>query len=68
MLGVLGIVGWFALVPISVSSMAITMLVNDDPNAVVGNAVVLGVVAMLFAGFAAWLYRPLFREETGDAS
>ncbi|ADB63086.1 hypothetical protein Htur_4267 (plasmid) [Haloterrigena turkmenica DSM 5511] len=60
------IVGWFVLVPISVSAMAITMPVNDDPNAAIGNTVVLGIVALLFAGFAARLYRLLFREETGD--
>lgn len=54
-----GVVGWFALVPISVAAMSITMVVNDDPNAALGNAVVLSVAAVLFAVFAAWVYRPL---------
>jgi len=58
---VYGIVGWFALVPISVSAMSITMVLNDDPNAAVGNAVGLGVVALLFTAVAAWLYRPLLQ-------
>lgn len=54
-----GVVGWFSLVPISVSAMGIAMLVNDDPNAAVGNAIVLSTAALLFVGFSAWVYRPL---------
>lgn len=56
-----GLVGWYVLVPVSVSAMSIVMVANDDPHAAVGNAVVLSVVAVVFAAFAVWLYRPLFR-------
>lgn len=54
------IVGWFALVPPAVVAMAIVMLVNDDPHAQAGDTVVLGVVTVVFAAVAVWLYRPLF--------
>lgn len=55
------ILGWFALVPPSVASMAAAMVVNDDPHGSIGQVIVLSVVAVLFAAFAAWVYRPLFR-------
>jgi hypothetical protein len=51
--------GWFALVPPSVAAMAIVMVAKDDPNASAGEAVVLTVVAVLFAVLAVRLYRPL---------
>jgi hypothetical protein len=53
------IFGWFALVPPSVAAMGIVMVANDDPNASVGQAVVLTVVAVVFAALAIRLYRPL---------
>lgn len=52
---------WYALVPPSVAAMSITMVVNADPHASTGQAVVLSVVAVAFAALAAWVYRPLLR-------
>ncbi|MFB6081662.1 MAG: hypothetical protein ABEJ67_02455 [Halanaeroarchaeum sp.] len=54
-----GVVGWFVLVPISVAAMSVVMLVNGDPNASVAQVAVLGIAALVFTGFAAWVYRPL---------
>lgn len=51
--------GWFALVPPSVAAMAIVMVAKDDPNASAGQAIVLTVVALLFAALAVRLYRPM---------
>lgn len=56
-----GLVGWYVLVPVSVSAMSIVMFVNDDPHASVGNVFILSVVAVVFVAFTAWLYRPLLR-------
>ncbi|MFC5971247.1 hypothetical protein ACFPYI_07870 [Halomarina salina] len=55
-----GVAGWYLLVPVSVAAMGLTMLANGDPNASVGQVVVLSVAALLFTAFAAWVYRPLF--------
>lgn len=55
-----GVAGWFTLVPVSVSAMALVMLANDDPAASVGMVAVLSVAAVIFTLFAAWVYRPLF--------
>jgi hypothetical protein len=52
--------GWFALVPPSVAAMSIVMVVNDDPNASVGQTIVLTIAAFIFTALAARLYRPLF--------
>jgi hypothetical protein len=57
------ILGWFALVPPSVAAMGATMLANDDPYASAGQVVVLSVLSLLFAGFAVWVYRPLFSRQ-----
>ncbi|MEZ5175528.1 MAG: hypothetical protein R2823_04910 [Acidimicrobiia bacterium] len=54
------VTGWFALVPASVAAMAITMQVNDDPNATTGATVLFSVAAVIFTVGAALLYRPLF--------
>lgn len=54
------VLGWFALVPPSVAAMAATMVVNDDPHGSIGQVITLSVVAVLFAGFAVRVYRPLF--------
>jgi len=53
------VVGWFALVPPSVAAMAVVMLVDGDPHASGGQAGMLSAVAVLFAGFAAWAFRPV---------
>ena len=58
--GLYAVVGWFALVPVSVAAMAIVMLVNDDPHAATSDAVVLTVAAAGFALVTWLLYRKLF--------
>ena len=49
---VYGVVGWFALVPTSVSAMAAVMLVRDDPHASVPTLVLLTVATVVFLAFA----------------
>jgi hypothetical protein len=58
-----GVSGWYVPVPISVAAMGTVMLVNDDPNVSLGFVAVLSVAAVLFAAFAVWVYRPLFRSD-----
>lgn len=58
--GLYSLVGWFALVPPSVAAMGIVMVAKDDPAASTGKAVAFVLFGLMFAGFAAWLYRPLF--------
>lgn len=53
--------GWFALVPASVASMAVTMVVRDDPNASVASAALLCVASLVFAWGAVVVFRPLLR-------
>ena len=65
---VYGIVGWFALVPISVAAMQITMLINNDPHSSVETLVVLSTAAVAFSAVAVWLFRPLFSQRVGDES
>jgi hypothetical protein len=55
------VLGWFALVPPSVASMAIVMVVNSDPAGSIGQAIFLGVIALAFDAFAVVAFRPLFR-------
>jgi hypothetical protein len=55
------LVGWFGLVGAAVAAMAITMYVNDDPNASAGNAVFMTALGIAFAALALWVYAPLFR-------
>lgn len=57
-----GVSGWFTLVPISVAAMGLVMLANDDPYASVGMVGVLSVAAVLFTGFAVWVWRPILEE------
>ncbi len=61
-------VGWFALVPPSVAAMGIVMVVRDDPNQSMGQAVSFVIFAVVFASFAWWLYRPLFPASSGSTS
>ncbi|OLT32496.1 hypothetical protein BJF84_10555 [Rhodococcus sp. CUA-806] len=53
------VLGWFALVPPSVAAMGAVMVARSDPNAAVGQVVVLTVVAVVFMGFAITIFRPL---------
>lgn len=53
------LLGWYALVPPSVAAMSATMVINDDPHAVAGQAVMFTVVALVVLGLAAWIFRPL---------
>nr|WP_294639057.1 hypothetical protein [uncultured Rhodococcus sp.] len=53
------VLGWFALVPPSVAAMGAVMMARSDPNAAVGQVVVLAIVAIVFMGFAVIVFRPL---------
>lgn len=53
------VVGWFALVPPSVASMALVMWVRDDPHASLATVVLLGVASLVFGAFAWHTVRPL---------
>ena len=54
------VVGWFGLVGPAVAAMAITMYVNDDPNASGGTTVFMTGLGLAFAVLAVVVYRPLF--------
>jgi hypothetical protein len=54
-------IGWFSLVPISVSAMNVAMRVNDDPLVTTTDTVIFAVAAVVFTAVAVWLYVPLFR-------
>jgi hypothetical protein len=58
---VFGIIGWFALVPPSVASMAIVMVLRDDPHASMSQVVLLTGVSVAFMALAVAAYRPLLR-------
>ncbi len=55
------VVGWFALVGPAVAAMAITMYANDDPSASGAGTAFMTALGLVFALFALYLYRPLFR-------
>jgi len=55
------VVGWYGLVGVAVAAMAITMDVNDDPNASGGNTVLMVTLGVAFALLAFAVYRPLAR-------
>jgi hypothetical protein len=54
------VVGWLALVGPAVAGMALTMYVNDDPNASPGIALLMTTLGLGLVVLAAFLYRPLF--------
>ena len=54
-----GVIGWFALVPGSVASMALVMVVREDPAADAGRAVVFVIAAGAFLALAARTFRSL---------
>ena len=60
------LMGWYALVPVSVAAMSATMVINDDPHANAGQALILSVVATVFTGLAAWIFLPLLRLHPGE--
>jgi hypothetical protein len=60
------LMGWYALVPPSVAAMSATMVLKDDPNAVPGQALMFGLVAIIFAGLATWIFLPLLRPHPTD--
>ena len=55
------VTGFFALVGPAVAAMAITMQVNDDPNARAGDVVVMASVGLLLLALGVAVYRPLLR-------
>jgi hypothetical protein len=55
------VIGWFALVPLSVAVMSLVMLWNNDPFADVMTVVILVASAVVFGWLAFQLYRPLLR-------
>ena len=61
------VLGWFALVPPSVAAMAVVMVVKDDPNASIGQTIVLTCVAAVFAALAVRPYRLLFGRHEDEA-
>ncbi|MEZ5238321.1 MAG: hypothetical protein R2716_05045 [Microthrixaceae bacterium] len=61
------VIGWFALVPAAVAAMAITMEVNDDPNATTAATALFATAAVVFTVGAAALYVPMFgRDDVGS--
>jgi len=54
------VLGWFALVPASIAAMSVVMVVRNDPNASVGQAIVLTIAALVFTGLALVPFRRLF--------
>lgn len=61
------LMGWYALVPPSVAAMSLSMVVNDDPHAAPGQALMFGAVGLVVAGLATWTFRPLLRARPADA-
>jgi hypothetical protein len=60
-----GVIGWFALVPPSVTAMSIVKLLRDDPNGSTGDTAVFVVVTAIFWSVAVVLYRRLFAAHAG---
>ncbi len=58
------VVGWFGLVGPAVAAMAITMYLNDDPNATGGNAVFMTALGLAFVALAVLVFRPLLPEHS----
>ena len=54
-------IGGYAVLATSVTGMAITMQVNNDPDASFANVIVFAAFSMALAVLAVALYRPLFR-------
>ena len=55
------VVGWFGLVGPAVTAMALTMYINNDPNASGGTTAFMTALGLVFLLLALYLYRPLLR-------
>lgn len=53
------VIGFFAVVPLAVAAMAVSMVLRGDPNGSVGTAVGFSGAAVVFGLLALLLYRPL---------
>lgn len=53
------VTGFFAVVPLAVAAMAVTMVLRGDPNGSVGTALGFSGAAIVFGLLALLLYRPL---------
>jgi hypothetical protein len=62
------LLGWFALVPPSVAAMAVTMLINEDPNQSAPASILFVLVAVACGVLAVRVYRPLFQTNRLAAS
>ena len=60
--GAYALLGWFALVPVSVAAMGLAMLLRDDPHASAGGTAFLGVAAAVFTTYAAGALLPVARD------
>lgn len=54
------VAGWFGLVGPAVAAMAITMSVNEDPNASGGSAALMTALGLASLALALWVFWPLF--------
>lgn len=63
-----GIVAWFALVGVAVAAMMITMQVNDDPSASLGQIATFITAAVVFVALALRAYWPLFGRRAAPSS
>ncbi len=55
--------GWFGLVGVAVSAMAIAMQINDDPTASTANTILMTALGAAFALLAIYVYHPLLRKD-----
>jgi hypothetical protein len=62
-----GVVGWFALVPPSVTAMAVVMLARDDPHASVPTLLLLSIATLVFWAVAGSVLGRLLRWRGPDS-
>jgi hypothetical protein len=60
------IIGAYTLIGASVTGMAITMQINDDPDASLAAAAGFALLTLAFAALAYALWRPMFRVSAGS--
>lgn len=63
--GMYAVLSWFALVPPSVATMALTMLLRNDPHKSIPGAVVLVTAAVAFSSYSIAVFLPVVRGVTG---